>query len=135
MANASSDSNSELDPLSDPNSEIYKVLLEMTYEMIRNPDKEIAGCTESIRLNPERDMSYFCRAQAYECKNDLDKAIADYTEAIRLRPGMAAYYCSRGKLYSQKGDTDSAVSDYTEALRLDPDSEDAQNYLASLNKA
>ena len=82
-------------------------------------DKEIADCTEAIRLNPKDDTAYSNRGGAYGLKGDYDKAIADCTKAIRLNP-RNHMHTSPGIWVFRKGDYDKAIADYTEAIRLSP---------------
>lgn len=105
-------------------SDLYKDIESCVDALMRNPEAQIAKCTEAIRLNPDDAMEYVSRGLVYECMNDFDMAIADYSAAIRLDPAGVLYY-SRGDMYLRKGDTEQAIADYTEAIRLDPDFADA----------
>ena len=90
------------------------------YEKKGDYDREIADCTEAIRLDPKLAMAYNNRGVAYGLKGDYDREIADCTEAIRLDPKLAKAYGNRGFAYGRKGDYDRAIADCTEAIRLDP---------------
>ena len=103
-------------------SDLYKVITSYIDAVLRDPDSEIAKCTEDIRLHPEDAMMYISRGLVYETLNNIDMAIADYTEAIRLDiDNETPMYYSRGDMYLRKGDLDNAIADYTEAVRIDPD--------------
>jgi tetratricopeptide (TPR) repeat protein len=117
MTNVSKDSNSKVNPLDDPDSDAYKALVACVDIILRDPDGEIAKCTENIRLHPDDAMTYICRGLVYESMNNFDMAIADYSAAIRLGPDKVLYY-SRGDMYLRNGDLDKAIVDYTEAIRL-----------------
>ena len=94
---------------------------------VRDFDKDLADCTEAIRLDPKSADAYNRRAAAYYRKRNFDQAIADYSEAIRLDPKSIGPYIDRSNTYGIKGDWDKAMADATEAVRLDPKSAMAYN--------
>ena len=49
-------------------------------------------------------------------------------------PDLAAAYIYRGLIYDEMGQAEKALADYREALRLDPTSEDARDYLKSMEQ-
>jgi len=134
ISNDSNDSNGEIDPLDDPNSEVNKIIEYCIDVFTGNTKSAIKRTTYEIMRRPNDAAVYFYRAILFGVIDDLDMAIADYTDAIRFKPN-STYYRGRGDMYSRKGDTDSAIADYMEALRLDPDCEDAQKALAKLSAA
>lgn len=85
-------------------------------------NRNIAACTEAIRLDPKDAESYKSRGFSYHEKGNYDKAIKDYDEAIRLtdEDDSAALREGRGDAYYRKGDYDKAIEDYNQAIWIDP---------------
>ena len=74
------------------------------------------------------------RVERYLQAGALDRALSECELAIQMAPDLATAYTFRGLIYDEMGQVEKALADYREALRLDPGSEDAQDFLKSLEQ-
>ena len=83
-------------------------------------DAALGDFGRAIRLNPDRALAYFNRANLYGDLREYERAEADYTRAIELNPGDSRALNLRGILRDRVGNADGALADFREAVRVDP---------------
>jgi len=83
-------------------------------------DRDIADCSDAIRLNPNDAEAYCKRGLAYLKNGDCDNAIADFSEAIRLDKNNAAAYFGLGIAYDIKCYHNQAIVGFKETVLLNP---------------
>jgi Tfp pilus assembly protein PilF len=95
------------------------------YRIKGDTDLALADYDQSIRLEPNRSITWHNRGLAYQDKNDLDHAIADFGQAIdrwhlRNVASKRDYLSHRAVAYRDRGDLALSIVDYDAAIRLVP---------------
>ncbi len=92
------------------------------YEEEGLEDEALKTINESIKLNPDREESYFTRARIYYYYEEYMPALQDMEKAIQMKkePQDAQYFYLRGLINAQLEKPDYARQDYDKAISLDP---------------
>jgi len=104
------------------------------YHKLKEYEKEIADCTEIIRLKPNDAFAYFFRGLAYRNLKEYEKAIANYNQAIRFDPNYANSYYNRGLAYLNQGNIQAALNDFQKAANLFQQQGRQEDYQKAINK-
>jgi tetratricopeptide (TPR) repeat protein len=118
-----------------PESERHKrwvsdMLTYSGYQLLQKKDVQgaMGMFNLAVRIGPENESAYYCRAMAYVNKNDMDTAYSDLQKAIELKPDyFKAYYYLDNYVLSKRKDWVKIISYWDKYIALHP--EDARAYV------
>jgi tetratricopeptide (TPR) repeat protein len=96
-------------------------------EMMKHQEfaKAIEKFTASIKLDPDRDLSYIRRGNAYLCLDQYESALADFNKALSFKDEpdqhRSVAYEDRGLLYLNTGRFKEGLEDETNSIKVLPD--------------
>ncbi|MEL6721210.1 MAG: tetratricopeptide repeat protein, partial [Bacteroidota bacterium] len=109
-------------------------------DLVNNPKEGIArfkNLSKSKKQYFNTDLNYALNYLSYELaqeNNDTKKAIELLRFALEEFPKDANLYDSLGEMYFLNKDYDSALENYRKSLELNPDNENAEEYIAQIER-
>lgn len=104
----------------------------LTFERNALWKNEIAFWQDTIRNDPENEVSYNSLGEALTRAGKYDEAVKYIKIALKLNPTFTSAYNNSGTALTESGKLDEAVKAYKEAVRLAPDN---STYLCNLGTA
>ncbi len=114
-------------------SEKYYLSLGISEIREGNFKDAIHNFDESLKFNPNSDITYFYKGVAEHSMNNTELALQNYSKSIELNNNMIDAYFNRGQIlfkYSPK----EALDDFVKAVALDPKFIDAYYSIAAIQK-
>jgi len=87
-------------------------------------DEAMKCLSESLRLKPDYNETYFYMGEALRGQGKVDEAIECYRKALRLKLDNSIEYITHNNLgaaLAEQGKVDEAIEQYKETIRLKPD--------------